>query len=156
MSSALAMSDSFIIRHKSQQTVVFLWNMASGRAVWGSWRPAPILITLSGVVYIMESRWPVIHQAFQLADTHVHQAASTLPKLELSGTMHKTHLWEMQVKSLLLPFHHTSPLSLLRHTCEGWDLWGAIISRLSFEGAPKDFDGFDSSHLWLWQQTGRC
>lgn len=64
--------------------------------VWESclrqWRAAPILITLSGMVYIMESRWAVIHQAFQLADTHVHQAASTLPKLELCGTLHKTHL----------------------------------------------------------------
>lgn len=88
MSSALAMNDSFIIRHKSQQTLEFLWNIASGRAVWDprqslspfqAWRASWIP---DGLSYIRPFS-SLTHSSAELL----------LLKLHLSGAFHKTHLW---------------------------------------------------------------
>lgn len=110
MSSALAMSDSFIIRHKSQRTVVFLWNMASGRAVWGSGGPRQSLSPFQAWCTSWNPDGLSYIRPFSLL-THTF---TKLPLLSLNWNLEvpckKTHLWEKQVKSFLLPFHHTHPL----------------------------------------------
>jgi len=101
MSSALAMSDSFIIRHKSQRTVVFLWNMVSGRAVWGSGGPRQSLSPFQAWCTSWNPDGLSYIRPFSLL-THTF---TKLPLLSLNWR----NIWEKQVNSLL-PFHQTHPL----------------------------------------------
>ncbi len=150
MSSALAMSDSFIIRPKSQQTVVFLWNMVSGRAVWGSGGPRQSLSPFQAWCTSWNPDGLSYIRPFSLL-THTSTKLLLL-YLNWNLVVPCTNLTSEKCK-----WNHCYYLSIILALCLCWGTpaRAEISEAPSFRGChmkvpPKDFDGFDSSHLWLW------